>query len=637
MKVLLILLTLVGLCPGSESILSFRSDIKVNVDGWMNVTETIRVMAEGDQIRKGIYRDFPQSYKLKWGFKQVRPFEVLAVRRNGKAEEFKIMRMRHGTRVRIGSANFSLPRGVEQEYEIQYRTNHQLITDDGGADELYWNVTGNEWGFPISRIEAKVELPEGIVVERAFAWTGSLGEQGQDSESEMKGNQAFSKSTRMMAQGEGMTMIVRWPTGSLAPVAYEERGLFRDNVLLILGMVAVVIGLIVYLVMWFMVGVDPPKGVIIPCWEPPVGFTPGGMRYLRNMSFDDKCFTAGILGLAAEGKLEVQGKEGAYSLKRQSEVVPGEPVAAVLMSKLFRSVSQVDLDGSDHEKVSLAQELYAQALAKRVDESYFLANLKSWLPGLGLGLLGILFMLLASFQGGPTALSFLFLLVVVFMTLSTMSSLLQSVRSRGWKGLKACFPGAAIALGFWILSAFLFFFNAGAWAGISYLSVYFSAFLFRHLIKQPTYKGRQVLDEIEGFREYLRVAEEDRLNLENPPEKTPELFDRFLPYAMALDVEQEWSEKFVEVLKAAARGSKEGGVASDYVPSYISGSFQTGTNSFSAATMTGALTSALTVAAVAPAATGSSGGSFGGSSGGGFSGGGGSSGGGGGGGGGGGW
>jgi len=636
MKVLFFLCALAGLCLGRESILSFKSEIKVNGDGWLNVTETIRVQAEGDQIKRGIYRDFPQAYKLKWGFKQIRPFEVIAVRRNGRAEEFKIMKMRYGTRVRIGSADYELPHGKVQEFQIEYQTNRQLITNDGGADELYWNVTGNEWGFPIHEIEAKVVLPEGIVVERAFAWTGSYREQGQDSESRMERNVAFSKSLRVMDAGEGMTMIVRWPTGQLAAVAYEERGLFKDNGLLIFGIAAVGAGLITYLVMWFVVGVDPPTGVIIPRWEPPAGFTPGGVRYLRNMVFDDKCFTAGILGLAAEGKLKVTGKEGAYSLKRLNTEVPKERVAAVLMNKLFRSVSKVDLDGSDFEKVSLAHELYAQALAKRVDENYFLANFNSWLPGLALGLAGIGCMLRASFQGLPTLLSMAFLLVVGAMTMSTMSSVLLTVRSRGWKGLKACLPGASIALVFWILAVFLFFYHAGAWAGISSLIVYFSSFLFLHLIKQPTMKGRQILDEIEGFREYLRVAEEDRLHLENPPEKTPELFDRFLPYAMALDVEQEWSEKFDEVLKKAARGSGHGEERSDYLPGYISGSFQTGTSSFSSSSMTGALTSALTEAAVAPAATGSSGGSYGGG-GGGFSGGGGYSGGGGGGGGGGGW
>jgi len=59
------------------------------------------------------------------------------------------------------------------------------------------------------------------------------------------------------------------------------------------------------------------------------------------------------------------------------------------------------------------------------------------------------------------------------------------------------------------------------------------------------------MDELEGFRMYLSVAEADRLNLLNPPERTPELFERFLPYALALDVEQAWSESFADVLARA--------------------------------------------------------------------------------------
>ncbi len=62
------------------------------------------------------------------------------------------------------------------------------------------------------------------------------------------------------------------------------------------------------------------------------------------------------------------------------------------------------------------------------------------------------------------------------------------------------------------------------------------------------------MDQIEGFREYLGVAEEDRLNALNPPEKTPELFERFLPYAVALDCQNAWAAKFAGVLAAARHG-----------------------------------------------------------------------------------
>jgi uncharacterized membrane protein len=57
---------------------------------------------------------------------------------------------------------------------------------------------------------------------------------------------------------------------------------------------------------------------------------------------------------------------------------------------------------------------------------------------------------------------------------------------------------------------------------------------------------------------YLGVAEEDRLNALNPPEKTPELFERFLPYAVALDVENRWAERFASVLATAGAGAAVG-------------------------------------------------------------------------------
>jgi uncharacterized membrane protein len=73
-----------------------------------------------------------------------------------------------------------------------------------------------------------------------------------------------------------------------------------------------------------------------------------------------------------------------------------------------------------------------------------------------------------------------------------------------------------------------------------------------YVLKAPTVQGRKVMDEIEGFKQYLGVAEEDRLNYLHPPEKTPELFERYLPYAVALEVENAWADRFAGVLAAAA-------------------------------------------------------------------------------------
>ena len=68
--------------------------------------------------------------------------------------------------------------------------------------------------------------------------------------------------------------------------------------------------------------------------------------------------------------------------------------------------------------------------------------------------------------------------------------------------------------------------------------------VFYQLLRAPTALGRKVLDEIEGLKLYLSVAEQDRMNFHNPPQQTPELFEKFLPYALALGVEHEWAEQF---------------------------------------------------------------------------------------------
>jgi uncharacterized membrane protein len=127
------------------------------------------------------------------------------------------------------------------------------------------------------------------------------------------------------------------------------------------------------------------------------------------------------------------------------------------------------------------------------------------------------------------------------------------------------------------------------------------------------------MDQIEGFTDYLSVAEEDRMNLLNPPERTPELFEQFLPYALALGVEQAWSEQFSDVLARAAQDAAAQGRS--YSPRWYSGrSFDRGLGSF-ASTLGGGFSGAVSAASTAPGSSSGSGG--GGSSGGGGGGGGG--------------
>ena len=68
----------------------------------------------------------------------------------------------------------------------------------------------------------------------------------------------------------------------------------------------------------------------------------------------------------------------------------------------------------------------------------------------------------------------------------------------------------------------------------------------------PTYtqQGQKFKEEAEGFKMFLSTTEAERLKvIGTPPTKTPELFERYLPYAIALDVEKQWSQQFASVFK----------------------------------------------------------------------------------------
>jgi len=164
-----------------ERIISYGSDVRVGADGVLTVTETIRVNAEGDDIRHGIFRDFPTRYQRP-GQRTVRVgFDVQSVQRDGQPEHYTTERISGGVRVKIGDADTNVERG-QHTYVLRYTTTRQLGFFDG-YDELYWNVTGNFWAFPIDSAEVRIHLPQAVPfgAERSF-YTGGQGATGHDAE-----------------------------------------------------------------------------------------------------------------------------------------------------------------------------------------------------------------------------------------------------------------------------------------------------------------------------------------------------------------------------------------------------------------------------------------------------------------------
>jgi hypothetical protein len=620
-----------GTGQARERIVSFDSDITVHQDTTVLVRETITVISERRAIRRGIYRDFPTDYRTRRGDRVRVGFEVLSVTRNGRREPYHTEKRSNGVRVYIGNQN-RLIRPGRHVYVLTYRTNRQLGHFDG-YDEFYWNVTGLEWAFPIERATALIHLPAGARVTAHAAYTGPKGATGKDFTYAPRDDEsAYFATTRTLAPHEGLTVAVSWPPGFVTrPSSSQKAAWFvTDNAILLAGLLCLVMVLIYFVPVWVMVGRDPEKGTIVPLYAPPKGFSPAASRYVQRMGFDDKTFTAAVVSMAVKGFLTIEERgSGTYRLEKTGRRVDGLSMGEKAVArKLFAGGRNgIDLKQTNHKTLGKAKKALQAWLRSEFEKTYFLRNTIYFLPGLGLSLIAVVILVLASDE--PEIAAFLSIWLTGWSV--GVYFLLRQVQ-RAWT---AVFAGdnvlGTVGAVFTTLFAIPFFLGEGMglWffstaasieATIALGLLIFLNILFYHLLKAPTLLGRRVMDQIEGFADYLSVAEKDRMNFHNPPERTPELFERFLPYALALGVEHQWSEQFAGVLAQA--GTPDGTGRRSYHPRWYSGrSFSDQSFSGLASSLSASFSGAISSASTAPGSSSGSGG--GGSSGGGGGGGGG--------------
>ena len=555
-----------GRALAAEHILRFASDVTVQRNGDLAVTETIRVQAEQNAIKHGILRDFPTTYTRPDGSRVVVGFAVQSVSLDGAAVQWATEPMANGVRVRIGSADTMLSTGAH-EFIIRYRTTRQIgFFPD--YDELYWNATGTGWTFVIDVAEARITLPEAVPFRQAAFYTGPQGARGQDAAivTRQPGLIVF-RTTRALPPRNGLTVSAAWQKGLVAPPSQAEQAGWwvQDNLpaaIAGLGLVAIVA---FYAFAWRRVGRDPPTGTIIPLFGPPDGMSAAAVRYVERMAYDARCFTAAIIDLGVNGHLRLTGSGKESVLWRLDGDKPIGPAEQAAKSKLFAANPSLKLIQTNYQTLAGAQNALHDGLRRSYDGTLFTDNY-GWSGG-GLvltiaWLLAVVFLIGTTYDGDRATLLNIGILLPL-VPIAAGALLIRSGRRRDTSG--GSWGGAMMAAG----AALIALFAAGGLAiiasgargpldflpGVAAYALAPLALLGFHWLQAPTATGRAIMDRIEGFRLYLGVAEEDRLNALNPPDKTPELFERFLPYALALDVENRWAKRFAAVLAAAGTGA----------------------------------------------------------------------------------
>lgn len=570
----------------NDKILSFDSDIKIEKDGKIFVTETIVVYngegANNDQIKRGIVRDFPTKYTRSDGLLSNVPFKIIEVLKNGEREPYSTESLDNGERIYIGRSSYFLERGIFT-YKITYETGKQIIFHNN-KDEFYWNVNGNGWAFPIGKISCKITFPENSKIVEYDCYTGFQGSTEKNCNYQLlSDNIILFNSTMAMMSYQGLTVAASIKKGVLVPPTDFENffSLLLDNLILPVLLLIFLFYFSINFYAWSKWGKDPAKGTVIPQFDPPAGLSPADVGFLLKQKYSPNLFAASLIDYAVHKLVDIEvKKEGLlikspvyYFKKPQNEI--NENTKRELYQLYDYNIEHFYGDQAkkgeynpiiknayDSLKTHLINRLTVRRGKKNIHKEYL--NLNNNFTGLG-----IFFLLLIGIASA------------VYLTMN--QSLVLFIAS------------ASILLATLIVQI-----------------------VFIKIMPAYTKRGREVVDHILGFKMYLEAAETKIFDTMNPPEKTLELFEKYLPYAIALECENRWAEKFKSIIDKA--------IENGYEPSYYRGISAGGFDysSFSSGISTG-LSSTISSASTPPSSSG------------GGSGGGGSSGGGGGGGGGGGW
>ncbi len=624
---------------GTEKINSYNSRITINSDGKLNVTETITVTANGDKIKRGIYRDFPTVYGNFWSLKTKIPFKIVSVTKNGNVEPYHTQNMDNGIRIYIGDSNIYLTPGT-YTYKLTYEVDRQLgyFSDH---DELYYNITGTGWDFTIDKVTAEVVVPKGVKARdvKTDGYTGFSGDQFKDFSSainEKNGEtEVYFETTSPLMSRQNLTVVIGWPKGYVKEPTKQEKFLdtLKDNLGIFGGIIGTIIVFAYYLLSWAKFGRDPKGKVIIPRFEPPDEkmstykdnkyLTPAATRYINRMGFDDKCITATIIDGAIKGTFKINQKNSDYSIERLTAKGPVSEEISILNDVFFSKFTDVfHFDNKQHAIVSSAQAKIKKYLKNKTEDAYFIHNYKFIIPALIFSAISVLFLIGSAGSKMPVA-GFIIFWLSIWTT--GVSALLATIFA-SFKSGKILSAVATLIFSIPFIFGEIFGLGVLAWSISIFATIVVAVNIILHIVfffamKVRTPLGREIQDQIEGLKLYLTTAEQRRYEMlhKSVPE-TISMYEKYLPYAVALDIEPQWSKLMDDVLKSITKTGEQIG----YNPIWYSGSTPFRSANSLTNNLRRSFTSTLRSASGAPGSrSGFSGGGGGGSSGGGGGGGGG--------------
>ncbi len=556
-----------------EKIYLFDSDITVHTDGSITVVENITLNVKHQNINRGIYRDIPVSRTEK-----VLP---VSLQFDGQEHPFFVEKNNSILTINFGDDNY-IPVG-KHTYTFTY-TFIGAVDSYKDYDELYWNVTGNNWAFSMDKARVHVTFPEQVKVQKdgISLYTGPKG--GKANHTEEVGKLTY-ETTRPLSPREGMTIAIPFDKGVVSILSanmladkFRAERIFWFRLLRAPLRIAIILGVFLICFMaitWWTKGRDPFY-TLVPQYEPPREFSPAFIYYLEHLRINTAMHTCSLLHLALNGYIKItpldRNKTKLTRLRQDTDGLPVEE--KIVLKQLFPKDTETrtlapysaedifhHIDTKTDDEFQKMAEPFINQNTPYVKTVFRLLCLLGLLPGLA-GILGAVTLIynpgvwemfndtgvfISSIDEGNITLLILPFIGAIFLSLFNivLATMPKQIQPK-WGILPMLFPTqlfAAILIAMQNTRYSIF-------CQLIFVSIVLLFSLYTYLIRNVTQQGQQLYTELYGFKHYLRVAETYR-TLASNPQNAETIFCNFLPYAFALGLKNQWIKNFKGILSQA--------------------------------------------------------------------------------------
>ena len=548
--------------PFLKHIPYFFSRIEILSNGSLKITETIeRIVEPSEKDFTGIDRYFSKYYTDRTGKTHRTNLTVLEATVDNQPIQAKLLPDLNGIRISLKSGTVLKP-GMHV-YRVTYLFSNKITEFENDSEEnipnfkeLIWEVTGTHWDIPITRAGAIIIFPPNSKLYSQTAVTG--GREGYGSNYKIrkdKGNDLSFVLTFPLAPHEGLTVLANWSEAD-SSTTFENGKLDRfiiEHGTMTVSLIAFLFVLSYYLATWLSQGKNQETTTVKAAPLQKGDLTPAVLKYAVKKEVSPNSLLIILLGMASKKFLSFsEDANGTLLLVKETDKTNSlTPLEKHIAKKLFtKENTSFALTHANSLRLTRIMEYVEKQLIKEYRKKFTVFPQTYFWFGILMAVIAVISVASMSLFPTITGLTALASVIVLIPTSFIMGKLFVEIREKTWKENKwkmIRLSLTALPLLICLICLFVYYgILTTVLSAIFFFALLICILVFKILLRTPSALGNSLLKNIEGYKLYLSSQDDTLLSvMRNATAKIKSLYEKHLPFAVALGVDQLWTKRFI--------------------------------------------------------------------------------------------